>query len=327
MNAPVAEVRELKIVFGRRASSRVRAVDDVTLTIREREILGLVGESGSGKTTVARSIVGLVRPTSGTVLFQDSNVWQLPTKQRRRLLGRRIGLVFQDPTASLNPRLRVRDILLDPLIIHAVGTKQERTRRVADVLDLVGLPRGVERRRPSQLSGGQKQRVAIARAIALNPALLVADEPTSALDVSVQNQILNLLLSLRDELGLSLLLISHNIQVVTYLADRIAVMYHGKLLEHGLCDSVRYEPLHPYTSALLASNMMLTQPPQGRIPAGQGATADETVGCPFLPRCTRAVAVCADAFPAEITPRPGHHVHCWHPEGRPPVTDPVAART
>ena len=199
---------------------RVHAVEDLSLAVQPGEALGLVGESGCGKSTVARCIVGLVRPTGGRILYKGTDVWAQPYKWRRRTLARETAIVFQDPTSSLNPRLKVSQTLADPLIIHGWRDPGKRRERIEELLDMVHMPGDAADKRPSELSGGQRQRVAIARALSLNPSLLVADEPTSALDVSVQNQILNLLAELRDRLDLAIIFISHNLQAVSWLVDR-----------------------------------------------------------------------------------------------------------
>src|SRR5215475_10665681 len=234
----------------------VKAVDDVTFFLRKGETLSLVGESGCGKTTTSRCILRAITPTAGQVLLAENggmiDVTKLPSNQLR-LLRRQMQMIFQDPFASLNPRMTLLDIVGEPLFVHGVGSLQERTDRVVELLQLVGLRPEYMRRYPHAFSGGQRQRIGIARALALNPRLVVADEPVSALDVSVQAQILNLLIELQDRLGLTYLFVSHDLSVVKHISDRIAVMYVGQVVELGSRDEVLFAPRHPYTSTLLAA--------------------------------------------------------------------------
>ncbi|MEI7375961.1 ATP-binding cassette domain-containing protein [Dickeya chrysanthemi] len=238
----------------------IRAVDNVSLRIRRGETLGLVGESGCGKSTLAKMLLGLLPPTSGNVLIEGR---EIDAGERRELAGR-IQPIFQDPYSSLNPRRTVADIVEVALRLHRIGTPTERKQRVREMLDRVGMPARTHGQYPGQLSGGQRQRVAIARALILQPAILICDEPTSALDVSVQAQILNLLLTLKKELGLTYLFISHNLSVVEYLVDHVAVMRKGAIVEQGTREQVFGTPQHPYTQALLAS--VLTPEPGLGIP-------------------------------------------------------------
>ncbi|XDF34946.1 ATP-binding cassette domain-containing protein [Paracidovorax avenae] len=227
----------------------IQAVSDVSLRIRKGETLGLVGESGCGKSTLAKMLLGLLPPTSGNVLIGGKEI----DPRQRRALARRIQPIFQDPYSSLNPRRTVADIVGVPLRLHGVGTAAEQTRAVKAMLDLVGMPERTHRQYPNQLSGGQRQRVAIARALVLRPEILVCDEPTSALDVSVQAQILNLLLDLKAEFGLTYLFISHDLGVVEHLVDRVAVMHRGRIVEQGTREQIFAAAQHPYTRMLLAS--------------------------------------------------------------------------
>lgn len=231
---------------------KVHAVNDVSLTIRRGETIGVVGESGCGKSTLARVIVGLQQPTSGDVLYQGKSVLKRDLGTRREL-GKAVSMVFQDPSTALNSRMSIHDILRDPLDVHAIGTGAQRERRILELLDLVGLPRSVAEVLPSHVSGGQRQRVAIARALALEPDLIVADEPTSALDVSVRAQILNLLTDLKERLNLAMVFISHDIQTVRYVSDRIVVMYYGKIVEQGTAAEVFDNPSDAYTRTLLGA--------------------------------------------------------------------------
>lgn len=238
----------------------IRAVDNVSLRIRRGETLGLVGESGCGKSTLAKMLLGLLPPTSGNVLIEGREI----DAGDRRELACRMQPIFQDPYSSLNPRRTVADIVEVALRLHHIGTQAERKQRVREMLDRVGMPERTHGQYPGQLSGGQRQRVAIARALILQPAILICDEPTSALDVSVQAQILNLLLTLKKELGLTYLFISHNLSVVEYLVDHVAVMRKGAIVEQGTREQVFGAPQHPYTRALLAS--VLTPEPGLGIP-------------------------------------------------------------
>lgn len=234
MSTPVIELREVSVDFRTRSSlfkpQVLRGVDTVSLSVRRGQTLGIVGESGSGKSTAAKVLVGLIEPSAGQVLFGGEVVRRFDAATRKRI-GRVVSVVFQDPATALNARMLVRDALTDPLEVHGIGDAASRRARVAELVGLVGLPQSVLDAIPAQLSGGQRQRVAIARALALEPEIIVADEPTSALDVSVRAQILNLLQDLKRELGLGMVFISHDIQTVRYIADDIAVMRHGKVVE------------------------------------------------------------------------------------------------
>jgi len=232
-----------------KAPGTIHAVNDVSLRIRKGETLGLVGESGCGKSTLAKMLLGLLEPSSGNVLVDGKEV----DPRERRALARHIQPIFQDPYSSLNPRRTVADIVGVPLRLHAVGTPAAQAKQVKDMLDLVGMPERTHRQYPNQLSGGQRQRVAIARALVLRPDILICDEPTSALDVSVQAQILNLLLDLKAEFRLTYLFISHDLGVVEHLVDRVAVMYRGEIVEQGARSDIFDHPQHPYTRMLLAS--------------------------------------------------------------------------
>jgi oligopeptide transport system ATP-binding protein len=232
--------------------SVVRAVDNVSFTIEEGETFGLVGESGSGKTTTGRCILRLIEPTSGQVRFKGEDVLGF-SKPRMRQARRDMQIVFQDPYSSLNPRMRVGDIVEEPLIIHRIGRKPERRARVVELFDLVGLDPSQLARYPHQFSGGQRQRIGLARALALNPSLIIADEPVSALDVSVQAQVINLLMDLQDRLKLTYLFIAHDLRLVRHICSRVAVMYLGKIVEMGATDALFASPAHPYTRALLSA--------------------------------------------------------------------------
>jgi ABC-type oligopeptide transport system ATPase subunit len=254
---PLLEVRNLtkvfplgESVFGGGATGEVRAVDDVTLDIQSGETLGLVGESGSGKSTLGRLVLRLIEPTSGKIVFEGHDLVAASHGEMRRL-RRGMQIIFQDPFGSLDPRMRVEDVISEPLIIHEGLTPDARRARVAELLRAVGLDHSAMRRFPHEFSGGQRQRIGIARALALHPKFIVADEPVSALDVSVGAQIVNLLAQLQREFGLTYLFISHSMPVVRYLATRIAVMYRGKIVEVGPTEQITERPKHPYTRSLL----------------------------------------------------------------------------
>lgn len=242
---------------------RFTAVNKVNLRLRPGEVLGLVGESGCGKSTLSKMILGLLAPSEGNVLIHDKEM----DLSDRMALAKVIQPVFQDPYSSLNPRKRVKDIIRLPLVLHGVGNRAEQERMVVDIARKVGLPDRLLEQFPGQLSGGQRQRVAIARALILKPSILICDEPTSALDVSVQAQILNLLMELKQELGLTYLFISHNLAVVEYLSDRVAVMHQGRIVEQGAREQIFHDPQHPYTKTLLAS--ILTPDPDLGLPNPQ----------------------------------------------------------
>jgi ABC-type oligopeptide transport system ATPase subunit len=251
------DVRHLVKHFMRRQglfapTSTVRAVDDVSFAIEAGEMFGLVGESGSGKSTLGRCILRLVEPTAGEVLFRGENVLQF-SSARMRAARRDMQIVFQDPYSSLNPRMRVGDIVEEPLIIHRLGTRSERRARVAELFELVGLEADHLPRYPHEFSGGQRQRIGIARALALNPALVIADEAVSALDVSIQAQVVRLLMDLRARLALTFLFIAHDLRLVEHICNRVAVMYLGKIVEMGETNALFSQPAHPYTRALLSA--------------------------------------------------------------------------
>ena len=254
---PLLEVAGLTKHFARKPglfgkTSVVKAVDDVTFSIDEGEMFGLVGESGSGKSTTGRCILRLIEPTAGEVVFRGENVLQFST-ERMRLARRDLQIVFQDPYSSLNPRMRVGDIVEEPLVIHKLGTRSERRARVAELFQLVGLEPSFIARYPHEFSGGQRQRIGIARALALNPALVIADEAVSALDVSIQAQVVALLLDLKERLKLTYLFIAHDLRLVEHICTRVAVMYMGKIVELGETSALFARPTHPYTKALLSA--------------------------------------------------------------------------
>jgi oligopeptide/dipeptide ABC transporter ATP-binding protein len=284
----------------RKKVGQVYAVDGVSLTVGAGETIGLVGESGCGKTTVGRCILRLYQPTAGRVIFEGADLLKVDSKSLRRA-RRQLQMIFQDPFESLNSRHTVGDILAEPFIIHRVGTAAQRSRSVADLLERVGLAADAASRFPHEFSGGQRQRIGIARAIALNPKLVVCDEAVSALDVSIQSQILNLLLELQKELGLSYLFIAHDLAVVKHVSDNIAVMYLGRIVEYAAAGTLYETPLHPYTQAMIAAipdpdpqKKNVTQPKlSGDVPSPINPPA----GCHFSPRCPYARGRCRNESP------------------------------
>ena len=299
-----------------RETGRVRAVQGVSFTIGRGETLALVGESGCGKTTVARCILRAMTPTSGAIRFSpqpDKTVDMAPLSRRAlRPLRRHIQMIFQDPYASLNPRMMVGDIIAEPLLVNGVPAATRRA-RVSELLDLVGLPAAARTRFPHAFSGGQRQRIGIARALALDPALVVADEPVSALDVSVQAQIINLLLDLQDRLRLSMLFVAHDLGVVRHVSDRVAVMYVGRIVETAPTAALYTRPRHPYTEALLAAVPKADPALRDQTSAPKGEIADPAnppPGCAFHPRCPYAVERCRAELPALQEIAPAHWSAC-----------------
>ncbi|PLR86572.1 peptide ABC transporter substrate-binding protein [Bacillus canaveralius] len=293
----------------------VQAVDDVSFEIYKGETLGLVGESGCGKSTLGRNILQLQKPTGGEVFFKDKNILTC-TKQELRKLRKQMQIIYQDPFGSLNPRFTIGQIIGEMYEIHGIATGDEKEKRVKEMLELVGLDSSRYNSYPHEFSGGQRQRVGIARALALNPEFVVADEPVSALDVSVQSQIINLLMKLKKELGLTLLFIAHGLNVVRHISDRVGVMYLGKLVELAGTDDIFESPAHPYTAALLSTvpeadprnkkeRIVLT----GEVPS----PASPPSGCRFRTRCPLATERCAIEQPQLVEIRNSHFVSCHYP--------------
>jgi oligopeptide/dipeptide ABC transporter ATP-binding protein len=303
---PLLEVRDLRTHFPvkggvlLRAVASCKAVDGVSFSLFPGETLGLVGESGCGKSTLGKTIVRLIRPTAGQVLFEGADLALLNRRQLKPV-RRHLQMVFQDPAESLNSRHTVGAIVEEPYIIHNIGSSAERRERVAELLAKVGLPPDAAHRYPFEFSGGQRQRIGIARSIALNPRLVICDEPVSALDVSIQCQVLNLLLDLQRDLGLSYLFIAHNLAVVKHVSDRIAVMYLGRIVELAGADELYSDPHHPYTRALIAA---IPEPDPGRprvravIAGDVPSPINPPSGCPFHPRCPHATDRCKIDAPA-----------------------------
>ena len=314
MTDPLLETRDVTRTFtiGSGIFSKkqtLTAVNGVSLQVQKGDVLGLVGESGCGKSTLALMLLGLLSPNAGDIRLTGTPVSEIP----RLDLARRVQPIFQDPYSSLNPRKSVGDIISLPLRVHEIGEPDEREHRVEEMMRLVGLPRRYYNNYPSQLSGGQRQRVAIARALIMRPELVICDEPTSALDVSVQSQILNLLMDLREELGLTYILISHNLAVVEHIATEVAVMYLGRIVEQKDTDSLFSKAEHPYTHALLQS--VLTPEPRLSIPDAHLGIEfpnpiDPPSGCTFHPRCPHAAPVCASKAPRPIPRGEDGFVEC-----------------
>jgi oligopeptide/dipeptide ABC transporter ATP-binding protein len=317
MAEPLLRVDDLKVHFpsGKGMFSPgvvVRAVDGVSFEVGRGEVVGLVGESGSGKTTLGRSVLRLIEPTNGSVNFEGTEVTKLSAAELKALRSK-MQIIFQDPYASLNPRMSVGQILGEALHLHRIGDRKDRAKRVGELLEKVGLPANAAARFPHEFSGGQRQRIGIARALAVNPLFIVADEPVSALDVSIQAQIINLLQDLRQELGLSILFIGHDLSVIEFLCDRVIVMYLGKVMETATAADLYSKPRHPYTRALLdaapvpdprARRERITL--KGDVPS----PINPPSGCVFRTRCPFAIDACAEVVPPLEAVAAQHSVAC-----------------
>jgi oligopeptide transport system ATP-binding protein len=319
MSSPLLQIRQLTKYFPvrgglfRRRIDDIRAVDGVDLEIYAGESFGLVGESGSGKTTLAKLILRLIEPTSGQVLFEEQDMLRLSEREMRSYRAH-MQIVFQDPFSSLNPRMKVKQIIAEPIIIHRLARGAELEARVRELARLVGLTEDHLHRYPHEFSGGQRQRIGIARALAVQPRLIILDEPTSALDVSVQAQILNLLLDLQRRLNLTYLVISHDLGVIRYMCDRVALMYLGRIVELGTVNQIFDAPQHPYTQALLSAMPEPDPDHQGEqiILQGEISTlAGRIQGCPFAPRCPAPkIRACTEHMPPLLDIGQGHFVAC-----------------
>ncbi|MDL2317994.1 ABC transporter ATP-binding protein [Eubacteriales bacterium OttesenSCG-928-A19] len=305
-----------------RHKQAVKAVDDVTLTIYKGEIVGLVGESGSGKTTLARVILNLTNPTESSVLLDGVDV-QSATRQQRMRMRREVAVVFQDPASNLNPRQTVESSIIRPMVLHGVSKKEARE-KARQALDLVKMDERYLYSYPHQLSGGQLQRIAIARALVLEPSIMLLDEPTSALDISVQAQILNLLLDLQESLNLTYLVITHDLNVIRYISDRVAVMYLGKLVEFGPTQEIIENPKHPYTQGLMAASPILDPTQRGQekhlMGGDPGSLINLPQGCRFSPRCPYVMEKCRTTEPPVYRASDLHQVMCFLCEGEAPAT-------
>lgn len=294
-----------------RPSRLVKAVDGVSFSVSAGETLAIVGESGCGKSTVGRLVLDLIEPTVGSVLFEGRDVASL-SRANRSAFRANAQLIFQDPYASLNPRMTIGQTLDEPLMLHTALSRRQRTTRVAELLEIVGLKSTYARRYPHEFSGGQRQRIAIARALAASPKLIVCDEPVSALDVSIRAQILNLLRDLQSRLGLALIFISHDLSVVKHIADRTAVMYLGRIVETAPTDALFINPRHPYTQALLSAIPIpspMPRPPRKLLPGDPPSPIDPPQACHLHPRCPYTIDACRTTIPL-LTDDMGHATAC-----------------
>jgi oligopeptide transport system ATP-binding protein len=313
-NEILIEVKNLKKYFQVGKHATLKAVDDVSFFIRKGETLGLVGESGCGKTTCGRTVMGMYSATGGDVLFDGVDVHKLDKKAKKDF-ARRAQIIFQDPYASLNPRMTVGDIIGEGIDIHNLYSGQERTNRIYELLQLVGLNKEHGSRFPHEFSGGQRQRIGIARALAIEPEFIVCDEPISALDVSIQAQIVNLLIQLQQELGLTYLFIAHDLSMVKHISDRVGVMYLGAMVELASSHDLYEKPLHPYTQALLSA-IPVPDPEvernkariklEGEVPS----PINPKPGCRFAPRCRYAKPICSEQTPVLKEIEKEHYVAC-----------------
>ncbi|KGP74645.1 ABC transporter ATP-binding protein [Pontibacillus yanchengensis] len=318
MADPLLKIEELETFFPiksgifKRTVAHVKAVNNISFDIKEKETFSLVGESGCGKSTLGRSILRILEPTGGKVLFHNKNILNYSSSELRKL-RRDVQLVFQDPYSSLNPRMSVRELVSEPLFTHFSISKEEANQQVDEMLEKVGLPLEQAERYPHQFSGGQRQRISIARAFILKPKFVVADEPVSALDVSIQAQILKLLMQLQEEFNMTYLFISHDLNVVKHISDRVGVMYLGKMMEMTDTDSIYEEPLHPYTQALLSAvpkSDPLEEKERVILKGDVPSPANPPSGCPFHKRCPKAMEECTTIEPEFKEVKENHYVAC-----------------
>lgn len=311
---PILELRDLHMHFPVSKGRSLKAVNGVDLTVMRGETFGLVGESGCGKSTLGRVVKGIYKPTSGTVVFDGEDINALG-RAAARGFARKMQLVFQDPYSSLNPRMTVGEIIGEGLDIHRLGSPAEREEKMHEIMRLVGLNPEYTDRFPHEFSGGQRQRIAIARALVVSPEMIICDEPISALDVSIQGQIVNLLKDLQKRIGLTYLFVAHDLSMVKYISDRVAVMYLGRLVELASTEELFGNPLHPYTQALLSSVPIpdpkreaerVEMTPEGELPS----PVDDIAGCAFRERCPSAHDACKSMRPIHAEPVAGHKVMC-----------------
>lgn len=314
MNEPILQVKNLSKHF-KVESGFLQAVDGLNFDIYKGETFGLVGESGCGKSTAGRTILRLYEPTAGEVLFEGQNIYDLSPKEMKEH-RKEMQMIFQDPYASLDPRMTVEEIIAEPLVIYGIGNKKERRERVIELLEMVGLSAEHSLRFPHEFSGGQRQRIGIARSLALKPKFIICDEPISALDVSIQAQVVNLLKDVQKKLGLTLLFIAHDLSMVRYISDRVAVMYLGKLMEVGTTEDFYSNPLHPYTKALLSA-IPIADPDEQRkrvqieLEGDVPSPINMKPGCRFVDRCPYGDDTCRGRDPEMEEILPGQYVACF----------------
>lgn len=313
MSETLLQVEGMKKYFNIKKDQTVKSVDDITITIRKGETFGLVGESGSGKSTLGKTIVGLESPTAGKIIYNGTDIETLNRKEKARI-NREMQIIFQDPYASLNPRMRVGDIIAEGIDAHGLAKGKERQDRIYDLLSRVGLRAEHAKRYPHEFSGGQRQRIGIARALAVEPKFIVADEPISALDVSIQAQVINLMEDLKEQEGLTYLFIAHDLGMVKHISDRIGVMYLGKMMELANSQDLFAEPLHPYTQALLSAIPVANPKAAKReriVLAGDPPSpVNPPSGCRFRTRCPHAMSICAETVPVWKEVKVNHWTAC-----------------
>lgn len=308
--------RNIAEIVRKKEQKYVRAVEDVTFSIRKGETLGLVGESGCGKSTLSKTLIRLYKPDDGKIMFEQYGDLALKESTALTKARRDIQMVYQDPYSSLNPKMTIRQIFYEILSVHHICPKEEFEKKTIEILDMVGMPSYALDRYPSAFSGGQRQRIGIARALVLNPALLIADEPVSALDMSIQAQIINLLMDLKAKLNLTMLFISHDLRVVQYLSDRVMVMYLGRVVEMGSAEELFQHPAHPYTQILIQAAPVIDTKHKEREYEIRGETPspiDIPKGCAFHPRCPFATEKCRTAEPVMTEDANGRMVKCHYP--------------